>query len=42
MVEADARLPRGVAWLPFNQPDAAAGTLIDSTASVIDLHVENL
>jgi NADH-quinone oxidoreductase subunit G len=43
--EADAGVPRGLAWLPFNQADGdgrGAGELIDNTAGVIDLRVENL
>jgi NADH-quinone oxidoreductase subunit G len=42
VAEADADVPRGLAWLPFNQPGAAAGDLIDADAPVIDLRVENL
>ena len=41
-VEADAGVARGTAWLPFNQPSSTAGALLDSTAPVIDLRLENL
>jgi NADH-quinone oxidoreductase subunit G len=43
--EADAGVPRGLAWLAFNRADAegrGAGELIDSGAGAIDLRVENL
>jgi NADH-quinone oxidoreductase subunit G len=41
-VEADPSVARGTAWLPFNQPASIAGALLDSTAPVIDLRLENL
>jgi NADH-quinone oxidoreductase subunit G len=41
-VEADPGVARGTAWLPFNQPASTAGALLDSTAPVIDLRLENL
>jgi len=41
-VEADPGVARGTAWLPFNQPSSTAGALLDSTAPVIDLRLENL
>jgi NADH-quinone oxidoreductase subunit G len=40
-VRRDARIARGVAWVPFNQPDAAASALIDATAPVTDVRVES-
>ncbi len=42
VAEADAGVARGLAWLPFNQPDGAAGELLDTASPVIDLRVENL
>jgi NADH-quinone oxidoreductase subunit G len=41
-VEADAGVPRGVAALPFGQPGPGAADLIDSTASVTDVRLENI
>jgi NADH-quinone oxidoreductase subunit G len=41
-VEADPGVARGTAWLPFNQPSSTAGALLDSTAPVVDLRLENL
>ena len=41
-VQADPGVARGTAWLPFNQPSSTAGALLDSTAPVIDLRLENL
>jgi NADH-quinone oxidoreductase subunit G len=40
--EADPRVARGTAWLPFNQPDDAGAELLDSSGAAIDLRVENL
>ena len=41
-VDADPGVARGTAWVPFNQPASTAGELIDATAPVVDLRVENL
>jgi NADH-quinone oxidoreductase subunit G len=35
-------IPRGVAFLAFNQPGPGAGDLIDSTAAVTDIRVETV
>jgi predicted molibdopterin-dependent oxidoreductase YjgC len=40
-VEADAAVARGVAWLPFNQPGAAAARLLAGADGVIDVRLEN-
>jgi NADH-quinone oxidoreductase subunit G len=39
---ADAGVPRGIAWIPANQPDVSAGDLIDRTAVITDVRVESL
>ncbi len=41
-VEPDAAVPRGAAWVPFNQPGSAVSDLLDSDSAVIDVRVENL
>jgi NADH-quinone oxidoreductase subunit G len=41
-VEPDPAVPRGAAWVPFNQPGSAVSDLIDSDAAVVDVRVENL
>jgi NADH-quinone oxidoreductase subunit G len=41
-VRAAAGIPRGVAFLPFNQPGPGAGDLIDASAPVTDVRVETL
>ena len=41
-VEADESVLRGTVWVPFNQPGAQVGELIDCTAAVTDVRVENL
>ena len=41
-VEADSRVPRGVAWWPFNQPGSGATDLFDPATGAIDLRLENL
>jgi predicted molibdopterin-dependent oxidoreductase YjgC len=41
-VEADADVVRGTAWVPFNQPGAPVGDLIDCTAPVVDVRIETL
>jgi hypothetical protein len=33
-------IPRGVAFLAFNQPGPGAGDLIDATAAVTDIRLE--
>ena len=38
----DAAVLPGTAWVPFNQPDAAVGDLIDATAPVTDIVVDVL
>jgi len=38
----DAGVPRGIAWIPANQPDVSAGDLIDHSAVVTDVRVESL
>jgi NADH-quinone oxidoreductase subunit G len=40
--EADPGVPRGVAVLPFDQPGPGAADLIDVTAPVTDVRLENL
>ncbi len=41
-VEADETVVRGTVWVPFNQAGANVGELIDCTAVVTDLRIENL
>ena len=41
-VEADDTVLRGTLWVPFNQPGGNVGDLIDCTAPVIDVRIENL
>jgi NADH-quinone oxidoreductase subunit G len=41
-VRAAPGIPRGVAFLAFNQPGPGAGDLIDATAAVTDIRVETL
>ena len=41
-VEPDPSVLRGTVWVPFNQPGANVGELIDCTAAVTDVRVENL
>lgn len=41
-VEADPAVQRGTVWVPFNQPGSSAGDLIDVTAVVTDVRIENL
>jgi NADH-quinone oxidoreductase subunit G len=41
-VEPDAAVPRGAAWVPFNQPGSALSDLLDSESAVVDVRVENL
>jgi NADH-quinone oxidoreductase subunit G len=41
-VLADPSVLRGTVWVPFNQPDGTIGELIDCTATVTDVRIENL
>jgi predicted molibdopterin-dependent oxidoreductase YjgC len=41
-VAASGAVPRGAAWMAFNQTDVEIGTLIDVTEPVIDVRVETL
>jgi hypothetical protein len=41
-VEADPAVQRGTVWVPFNQPGSSAGDLIDVTAVITDVRIENL
>ena len=41
-VEADDTVVRGTAWVPYNQPGADIGDLIDCTAAVTDVRIETL
>ncbi|MCU1503440.1 MAG: nuoG [Ilumatobacteraceae bacterium] len=41
-VSPDPTVLRGTAWVPFNQPGANVGDLIDCTAPVIDVRIETL
>ena len=38
----DPSVQRGTAWVPFNQPGANIGELIDAAASVTDVRIESL
>ena len=38
----DAGLPRWTVWMPFNQPGANVGELIDIFAPVNDVRIENI
>jgi NADH-quinone oxidoreductase subunit G len=39
---SDAAVPRGVAWVPFNQPGGAISEVIDLGAMVTDVRIERL
>lgn len=41
-VAPDAGIPRGTAWVAYNQPNASAAELIDGGAWAIDVKVESL
>jgi NADH-quinone oxidoreductase subunit G len=41
-VRADPSVPRGAAWIAFNQPGSALSDLLDSDAAVVDVRVERL
>jgi NADH-quinone oxidoreductase subunit G len=41
-VQPDPAIPRGAAWVPFNQPGSALSDLLDSDAPVVDVRVERL
>ena len=40
--EPDTTVLRGTVWVPFNQPGSSVGELIDCTAAVTDVRIENL
>ena len=40
--EPDESVLRGTVWVPFNQPGVNVGDIIDTTADVIDVRIENL
>jgi anaerobic selenocysteine-containing dehydrogenase len=39
---SDPGMPKGVAYLPFNQPGSCANDLIDASAAVTDIRVETV
>jgi NADH-quinone oxidoreductase subunit G len=39
---ADAGVPRGAAWVPFNQHDVSAADLLSANAGVTDVRIESL
>jgi NADH-quinone oxidoreductase subunit G len=41
-IRAEPGIPRGVAYVAFNQPGPGAGELIDADARVTDVRVETL
>jgi predicted molibdopterin-dependent oxidoreductase YjgC len=41
-VLADPSVPRGAAWVAFNQPGSALSDLLDSESPVVDVRVERL
>ncbi|MGE0140366.1 MAG: NADH-quinone oxidoreductase subunit NuoG [Ilumatobacteraceae bacterium] len=41
-IRPDPTVLRGTVWVPFNQPGGTVGELIDSTAAVTDVRIENL
>jgi NADH-quinone oxidoreductase subunit G len=41
-VQVDPGVPRGTAWVAFNQPGVAVAELIDATAPVTDIQVDTL
>jgi NADH-quinone oxidoreductase subunit G len=41
-VVVDSGVPKGVAWLPFNQPDVAVASIIDASAMVNDVTLESV
>jgi len=41
-VAPDSSLPRGIAWVAFNQPNASVSELIDVAAPITDVRVESL
>jgi NADH-quinone oxidoreductase subunit G len=41
-VQPDPLVPRGAAWVPFNQPGSALSDLLDSESAVVDVKVERL
>jgi formylmethanofuran dehydrogenase subunit D len=41
-VRPDPTVLRGTAWVPFDQPGANIGDLIDCTAPIVDVRIETL
>ncbi|MFV0309000.1 MAG: NADH-quinone oxidoreductase subunit NuoG [Desertimonas sp.] len=41
-VATDARVPRGVVWLPFNVPGSTINDIVDATAAALDVRIERL
>jgi NADH-quinone oxidoreductase subunit G len=41
-IQPDQTVLRGTVWIPFNQPGGIVGELIDCTAAVTDVRIENL
>jgi NADH-quinone oxidoreductase subunit G len=41
-VKPDTSVRRGTVWIPFNQPGGTVGELIDCTAAITDVRIENL
>ena len=41
-VAPDEAVPRGIAWVAFNQPNASVSELIDATMPITDVRVETL
>ena len=41
-IVADGRVPRGVAWAPFNQTGRAIEDVIDASAAAIDVRIERI
>ncbi|NQY56692.1 MAG: NADH-quinone oxidoreductase subunit NuoG [Ilumatobacteraceae bacterium] len=39
-VAGDERVPRGIAWSPFNQAGASVGDIVDAGAGVTDVRIE--
>ena len=41
-IVANAAVPRGTVWSPFNQPGGTVEEIIDATAPVTDVRVERI
>jgi NADH-quinone oxidoreductase subunit G len=41
-ITANARIPRGVAWSPFNQDGGTIEDIIDGAAATTDVRIERL